>query len=92
MCDWAQQSGIKRTLLLKKDLAAGRHFHHGEEVGYVLEGSAVIEIDGQPPLTAKAGDTYAIEAGKIHDAKAIGDKPANREVVESIAKKNCYAG
>jgi quercetin dioxygenase-like cupin family protein len=50
--------------------AAGRHFHHGPETGYVLEGTTLLEIDGEAPKTLKAGDSYFIPAGKIHDAKA----------------------
>jgi len=56
-------------------MAAGRHFHHGEEMGYVLEGEMVLEIAGKAAQTLKAGDVYFIEAGKAHDAKAIGNVP-----------------
>ena len=56
--------------------AAGRHSHAGVETGYVLEGSASVEIDGEAPKVLKAGDSYFIPAGKIHDAKTVGDKPA----------------
>ena len=52
--------------------AAGRHSHNGPETGYVLEGSASLEIDGEAPRILKAGDSYFIPAGKIHDAKAHG--------------------
>jgi quercetin dioxygenase-like cupin family protein len=53
--------------------AAGKHYHHGEEVGYVLEGNGVLEIEGQPPLALKPGQSYSIPAGKVHDAKAAGE-------------------
>ena len=53
-------------------LAAGRHRHFGYELGLVLEGSALMEIEGEPPRELKAGDSYAIAAGKAHDAKALG--------------------
>jgi len=56
--------------------AAGRHSHPGVETGYVLEGTTSLEIDGEAPRLMKAGDSYFIPAGKIHDAKAVGDKPA----------------
>ena len=56
--------------------AAGRHSHPGVETGYVLEGTTSLEIDGEAPRLMKAGDSYFIPAGRIHDAKAIGDKPA----------------
>ena len=54
--------------------AAGRHTHPGIETGYVLEGEADLLIEGQPPLHLKAGDSYQIPAGAIHDAKVSGDK------------------
>ena len=56
--------------------ATGRHTHPGPETGYVLDGSAVLEIDGQAPLTLKPGDSYFIPAGTVHNAKDMGDKPA----------------
>ncbi|QWG16810.1 cupin domain-containing protein [Bradyrhizobium sediminis] len=53
---------------------AGRHTHPGIETGYLLEGEADLLIDGQPDLHLKAGDSYSIPAGAIHDAKVHGDK------------------
>ena len=55
--------------------AAGRHTHFGVEVGYIVEGSASLELEGETPRLLKAGDSYTIPAGKIHDAKTVGDKP-----------------
>jgi quercetin dioxygenase-like cupin family protein len=54
--------------------AAGRHTHPGIETGYVLEGEADLLIDGKPPLRLKAGESYSIPAGVVHDAKVHGDK------------------
>jgi quercetin dioxygenase-like cupin family protein len=56
--------------------AAGRHSHNGPETGYVLEGSTLLEIDGEAPRTLKAGDSYFIPAGRVHDAKAHAGGPA----------------
>ena len=55
--------------------ATGRHTHPGPETGYVLEGTTVLEIDGQAPRTLKPGDSYLIPAGTVHNAKVMGDKP-----------------
>jgi quercetin dioxygenase-like cupin family protein len=54
---------------------AGRHTHPGIETGYVLEGEADLIIEGKPDLHLKAGDSYSIPAGVVHDAKVHGDKP-----------------
>jgi quercetin dioxygenase-like cupin family protein len=47
----------------------------GVETGYVLEGEFVLSIDGQPDRTLKAGESYQIPAGAVHDAAVHGDKP-----------------
>ncbi len=52
--------------------STGRHTHFGVETGYVLEGTSMIEIEGEAPKMLKAGDSYMIPAGKVHDAKAHG--------------------
>ena len=54
--------------------AAGRHTHPGIETGYVLEGEADLIVEGQPDKHLKAGDSYQIPAGVVHDAKTHGDK------------------
>ena len=61
---------------LPPDAVAARHTHPGEEMGYVLEGTAVLEVDGKPPVTLKAGESYVIEAGTPHSARNIGTTTA----------------
>lgn len=55
--------------------AAGRHTHPGIETGYILEGEADLIIEGKPDQHLKAGDSYTVPAGAVHDAKVHGDKP-----------------
>jgi len=45
----------------------GRHSHFGVESGYVLEGEFTMLVDGQPPRPMKAGDSYSIPTGVVHD-------------------------
>src|SRR5256885_10136309 len=56
--------------------AAGRHTHPGEELGYVVEGTLLLEVDGQPPRTLKAGEAFFVGARKVHDGKNICSGPA----------------
>ena len=46
----------------------GRHTHPGEEAGYVLEGAIVLEQEGKPAVTLKAGQTFFIPPGTVHNA------------------------
>jgi quercetin dioxygenase-like cupin family protein len=48
----------------------GRHTHPGLEGGYLIEGDMTLLIEGQPPKAIKAGDSWQIPPGTIHDAKA----------------------
>jgi quercetin dioxygenase-like cupin family protein len=56
--------------------ASGKHTHPGEELGYVLEGNFLLEIDGQPPRSLKAGESFVIPAGVVHAGKNTGTTPA----------------
>ena len=54
---------------------AGRHTHPGEEISYILEGEAQLLVDGQPPRTVKAGESFVIPAGVVHDAHNASSAP-----------------
>jgi quercetin dioxygenase-like cupin family protein len=60
----AQQAPIKRTPLQKFDVP-----------GYLLEGEFTLFVEGQPPLVVKAGESYKVPPGAVHDARS-GDKGA----------------
>jgi quercetin dioxygenase-like cupin family protein len=48
----------------------GRHTHAGEEIGYVIEGTIVVEQDGKAPATLGAGQGFIVPAGTVHTATA----------------------
>jgi quercetin dioxygenase-like cupin family protein len=103
---YAQQPPIKRTDLLKTDLAGmegkemtiwtadlapgaatGNHHHPTPRFVVVLEGSVVLEIEGKPPQTFRAGQAYQELPGVVHNfknasmtepAKAIGIQYAEK--------------
>ncbi|WP_294257786.1 cupin domain-containing protein [uncultured Comamonas sp.] len=52
---------------------AGRHTHPGDEISYISEGEVDLLIDGQPPRTLKAGESFVVPAGVIHDAHNAGN-------------------
>ena len=54
--------------------AIGKHTHPGEELGYVLEGTLTLEVEGKPPVMLKAGDVFFVEAGRVH-AGTNGNTP-----------------
>ena len=64
----------------------GRHTHHGEEIGYVLEGQFVFTVEGKPPVTLKAGDHFFVPAGTVHEATNTGKTNA-KVVVTYVVEK-----
>jgi quercetin dioxygenase-like cupin family protein len=54
----------------------GRHTHPGEEIGYILEGSILLEQAGKPPVTLGVGKTFFIPAGAVHNATNRTASPA----------------
>ena len=63
---------------------SGRHTHPGEEIGYILEGTFMFEQEGKPPVTLKAGQTFFVPAGTIHNAtnQGAGGKVLANYIVE----------
>ena len=66
--------------------AIGRHTHHGVESGYVLAGEAEMTVEGEAPRRVRTGDSFVIPAGRVHDARAVGDRPA-RVVASFVVQK-----
>jgi quercetin dioxygenase-like cupin family protein len=52
--------------------AAGRHTHPGDEISYVIEGEGELIVDGEDPRRVKAGESFIIKAGTVHDARNVG--------------------
>jgi quercetin dioxygenase-like cupin family protein len=63
-----------------------RHSHPGEEIVYVVEGSLEYALDGQPPVTLKAGEVLFIPTGTPHAVSNVGTGKAS-ELATYIVEK-----
>jgi quercetin dioxygenase-like cupin family protein len=63
---------IQARVEITPGAAPVRHFHPGEEIIYVLEGTLEYEVEGLKPVTLNAGEVLFIPAGTIHSAKNVG--------------------
>ncbi|GGX77192.1 cupin domain-containing protein [Massilia dura] len=81
----------KELVQVRVDFAPGieapRHSHPGEEVAFVLEGTLEYRIDGQPPVTLKAGQTLFIPAGAVHSARNV-HHGESKELATYLVQKN----
>ena len=53
-----------------------KHFHPGEEIIYVLEGTLEYQIEGEPPRTVEAGEALMVPAEAVHAVRNVGDGDA----------------
>jgi quercetin dioxygenase-like cupin family protein len=67
--------------------ALGRHFHPGPELIYVLEGALILEQDGHPPVTLKAGDTAHLPHKHIHRAENPSTTGPTKVLVFLVGEK-----
>jgi quercetin dioxygenase-like cupin family protein len=102
----AQQPPLRRTELLKTDLAGldgkemhiwtadiapgaatGKHYHPTPRFVVVLEGSVVLEIDGKPPQTFKAGQAFQESPDVVHNFRnASSTEPAKALGIQYAGK------
>jgi len=80
----------REVIQTRVELAPGvefpKHWHPGEEIIYILEGSLEYEIEGKPWVTLKAGDVLFIPARTIHAARNVGSIPGS-ELATYIVEK-----
>jgi quercetin dioxygenase-like cupin family protein len=66
----------REVVQVRVDIAPGvlapDHSHPGEEIVYVIEGLLEYRLEGEAPVTLKAGEVLFIPAAKIHSAKNVG--------------------
>lgn len=77
---------IQVRVELAPGVAFGKHWHPGEEIVYVLEGSLEYEVEGRAPVTLKAGDVLFVPARTNHAAKNVG-KTNGSELATYLVEK-----
>jgi quercetin dioxygenase-like cupin family protein len=53
----------------------GRHMHSGTLVAFVKEGALTLDHEGKPTVTYKAGETFSVEPGNVHEGMNKGTVP-----------------
>lgn len=77
---------VMGTAEIQAGTMAGRHTHPGVEIGYVLNGEAVMEVEGESPRSIRAGDAYFIPAAKAHDVRITSSSAAKVLAVYLVEK------
>jgi quercetin dioxygenase-like cupin family protein len=78
---------IQNRVDIEPEAPAIKHWHPGEEVIYVLEGTLEYEIDGDPGRIVKAGGALTVPAERVHSVRNIGTGSA-AELATYIVEKD----
>ncbi|WLW58137.1 cupin domain-containing protein [Streptomyces sp. YU58] len=63
---------VQTLVQIPRHKESGRHSHPGIEVGYIVHGDVLMELDDRPPLRLRTGDPFFIPNGVIHNARNVG--------------------
>jgi quercetin dioxygenase-like cupin family protein len=77
---------IQARVEIAPGVTAAKHWHPGEEIVYVLEGSLEYQLEGRPPVTLQVGDVLFIPAKTVHSAKNVG-KGNGAELATYVVEK-----
>jgi quercetin dioxygenase-like cupin family protein len=61
---------IVGTVVLPPGASVGYHVHLGDEAGYIIKGSVIWKVRGQPDKTLQAGDSFFNPRGAVHSVVA----------------------
>src|ERR1700704_5232212 len=64
----------------------GRHTHPGTVIVHVEEGELTLDYDGKPTKSYKADESFALEAGKVHEGINKGSAPI-RAIAAFVVEK-----
>ena len=53
----------------------GRHTHSGLAMIHVVEGTLTLDYEGKPTVGYKPGESFFVEAGKVHEGMNKGTTP-----------------
>jgi quercetin dioxygenase-like cupin family protein len=64
---------IQNRVDIDPDAPPIKHWHPGEEVIYVLEGTLEYEIEGEPGRIVRAGEALTVPAERVHSVRNVAD-------------------
>jgi quercetin dioxygenase-like cupin family protein len=82
--------GLEGILVLRDVPPGGessKHTQAGNEIVYILEGSVILEVQGKPPVTLKAGQAFQTVAGEVHNVKNASASAGTKALAFYVAKK-----
>ena len=79
------------AILVERDIPpgkeSGKHTQMGNEIVYVDSGSVILQVQGKPDKTVKAGEAFTTSAGEVHNVKNASSSEPVKALAFYVAKK-----
>ena len=79
------------AILVERNIPAdgesGKHTQMGNEIVYIEQGSVVLQVQGKPDKTVKAGEAFTTSAGEVHNVKNASSSEPAKALAFYVAKK-----
>jgi quercetin dioxygenase-like cupin family protein len=79
------------AILVERDLPpgveSGKHTQGGNEIVYIATGAVIVQIEGKPDQTVKAGEAFTTSAGQVHNVKNASKTEPAKALAFYVAKK-----
>jgi len=66
---------------------SGKHTQAGNEIVYVQTGSVILQVQGKPDKTVKAGEAFTTSPGEVHNVKNASSSEPAKALAFYVAKK-----
>lgn len=66
---------------------SGKHTQGGTEIVYITKGAVILQVEGKPDQTVKAGEAFTTSAGQMHNVKNASSSEEATAVAFYVAKK-----
>ena len=76
---------VERTL--PPGAESGKHTQGGNEIVYIQSGSVILQVQGKPDKTVKAGEAFTTSAGEVHNVKNASSSEPAKALAFYVAKK-----
>lgn len=86
----ADPKGMEAILVLREvppGKESTKHTQSNIEIVYIAEGSVIVEIQGKPAQTVKAGEAFKTTAGEVHNVKNASATQPVKALAFYVAKK-----
>ncbi len=81
------KQGVVYTADLPPGAVVAKHYHPGNDFVYILEGSVILEREGEPPVTFRPGQVFHNVPKRVHSVKNASTTDGARLLVFQLPEK-----